>query len=350
MSRRSVIRFCSFPYGLRANAHPTGLSYAGFDPPTQQWIEKHDVSWLIGGGHKPATVDSLDFPLVYEPGTGWSYSPGLDWAGVLINRTTGQDLETFFKENIFEPLGMTSTTFFPTDEVKGRLQAMIKGHEDGKLELYPDNFESIGMPREGDPDKVGPLLAGGAGLFGTAKDFLLLLRAILQSGLTGSDRPATALLSKKSVDEMFTDVCATEQDPDVRHSGKKSLLEMMEMTGYHDPAYLKDKTGSKVGHAVGLNLNLVDSGNGRKAMTGCWDGMAKTPFWIDRTTGVAVSLGPAATSVPKCSSETFQADHRFSFGAGLVFHKHVPGSAFSLCGYVRAIREDVVRAFGLSRT
>ncbi len=53
--------------------------------------------------------------LAYEPGTSYQYSSSVDWAGFLIERITGKSLEEYFEENIFEPCGMTSTSF-PSEE------------------------------------------------------------------------------------------------------------------------------------------------------------------------------------------------------------------------------------------
>ena len=111
------------------------MSYAIYSDLTQQWVDHRDNPRILGGGGKRATMQSLGFPVVYEPGTGWSYSPGLNWAGVLIERVTGQDLERIFSENIFKPVGMTSTSLFPNETVQSRLMAMTKGIEDGKIEI-----------------------------------------------------------------------------------------------------------------------------------------------------------------------------------------------------------------------
>lgn len=306
------------------------MSYAIYSDLTRQWVNERGNPRILGGGGKRATMQSLDFPLVYEPGTGWSYSPGLDWAGVLVERVTGRDLESFFRENIFVPLKMTSTTFFPTDEVKSRLMSMTKGLPDRSIECFPDNFESHNMPREGDPSKVGPLLAGGAGLYSTARDFLALLRAILASGIQGEVRPEHAIISKAGHDEMFRDVCASGQTPDDPYSGKQKLLEIMDSTGYHDKALLGDKSGSHIGHAIGLCLNLADSSNGRKAGSGCWDGVAKTPFWIDPTTGVAVRERLLISR----STRPLKITDAIPLHTGSVLYQHLPGIAFSLCGHL----------------
>src|SRR5215831_14277400 len=50
-------------------------------------------------------------PLVHQPGERWMYNLGSYVLGVLIARASGQPLETFFRERIFEPLGMKDTGF-----------------------------------------------------------------------------------------------------------------------------------------------------------------------------------------------------------------------------------------------
>ncbi len=50
-------------------------------------------------------------PLMHQPGEKWMYHTGSDVLGVLIARASGQPLETFLRERIFEPLGMKDTGF-----------------------------------------------------------------------------------------------------------------------------------------------------------------------------------------------------------------------------------------------
>ena len=51
------------------------------------------------------------FPLMHQPGEKWMYNTGADVLSVLIARASGQPLETFLRERIFEPLGMKDTSF-----------------------------------------------------------------------------------------------------------------------------------------------------------------------------------------------------------------------------------------------
>src|SRR3546814_11156874 len=62
-----------------------------------------------------------ELPLVYEPGTRWSYSVGLDLMGRVIEVVSGQAFDAFLKTRLFGPLGMTSTFFQVPASEAGRL-------------------------------------------------------------------------------------------------------------------------------------------------------------------------------------------------------------------------------------
>src|SRR5437899_1960711 len=51
-------------------------------------------------------------PLVFQPGSGWNYSVSTDVLGRVVEVVSGQPLDRFLAERIFEPLGMTDTGFF----------------------------------------------------------------------------------------------------------------------------------------------------------------------------------------------------------------------------------------------
>lgn len=71
------------------------------------------------GAPSPSTTPALDewirrlgtLPLMHQPGEQWMYHTGSDVLGVLIARASGQPLETFLRERLFEPLGMKDTGF-----------------------------------------------------------------------------------------------------------------------------------------------------------------------------------------------------------------------------------------------
>jgi methyl acetate hydrolase len=85
---------------------------------------------------------------------------------------TGQSLEAYFRQHIFEPLGMRDTSFLLSDDMARRLVGTHIRGADGKL--APISFES---PQDGD------FYPGGAGLFSTAPDCLAFTRMLLAGGM-----------------------------------------------------------------------------------------------------------------------------------------------------------------------
>ena len=50
-------------------------------------------------------------PLLHQPGAAWRYNTGAQVLGILLERASGQPLETFLGASVFEPLGMVDTSF-----------------------------------------------------------------------------------------------------------------------------------------------------------------------------------------------------------------------------------------------
>src|SRR5260370_517612 len=79
----------------------TELQIVGFGPPNVS-TPHEPGEWM----RRLATL-----PLMHQPGEKWMYNTGSYVLGVLIARASGRPLETFFRERIFEPLGMKDTSF-----------------------------------------------------------------------------------------------------------------------------------------------------------------------------------------------------------------------------------------------
>lgn len=134
-------------------------------------------------------------PLIYQPGERWMYETGSDVLGVLISRATGQSLETFFHERIFEPLGMEDTGFHvPAQKLPRLASCYVADPETGALELYDDASDSQWS-------RPPVFESGGGGLVSTVDDYLTFCRMMLDKGKHGSER----ILSRPSVDLMTTD-------------------------------------------------------------------------------------------------------------------------------------------------
>ena len=62
---------------------------------------------------------------MFDPGDRWEYGINIDWAGRAVEKVSGQSLEVYFREHIFEPLGMTDTGFLIG--LKGFVAAIVGG-------------------------------------------------------------------------------------------------------------------------------------------------------------------------------------------------------------------------------
>jgi CubicO group peptidase (beta-lactamase class C family) len=165
--------------------HTSGLAYGIVQqgPIRQVLFEKG----LIPGQVSRLTLPGLDrgrhvrglaafadgmaaLPLVHEPGTRWSYSPGLDLMGRVIEVASGQTFDAFLKERFFGPLGMTSTGFRVERADVARLAtnyAVVAGR------LVP-----IDLPESSIYLDRPAFLYGGAGLVSTPRDYDRFLRMI----------------------------------------------------------------------------------------------------------------------------------------------------------------------------
>ncbi|MEV0894131.1 serine hydrolase domain-containing protein [Promicromonospora sp. NPDC050262] len=119
------------------------------------------VGGLIGFGDQPVVLrDALaeDPPeQVYEPGTVPAYSNyGNALAGYVVERVSGVPFEEYVERNIFEPTGMTSSTF---------VQPLPSALQDRMSQGYatswdaPGQFEVVGAPPAGSLTSSAPDMA-----------------------------------------------------------------------------------------------------------------------------------------------------------------------------------------------
>jgi len=95
-------------------------------------------------------------PLLYTPGTGVLYSNfAFDLLSIGLSEAAKKPYPELLKEHITGPLGMTDTTFVPTDAQKRRL---MQGH----------NFDGKALPDV----PTGDVIVGSGGLYSTANDLL----------------------------------------------------------------------------------------------------------------------------------------------------------------------------------
>jgi len=133
-------------------------------------------------------------PLVYEPGTKWSYSVSIDLLGYVVQVASGMPLEEFFQKRIFGPLGMKDTFFqLPADRIAD----------------FTDNYAPFAgtlIPIDTAADSIyldKPVFAfGGAGLISSARDYDRFLNMLLGLGTlhgTVIMKPETAKLGMSNI-------------------------------------------------------------------------------------------------------------------------------------------------------
>lgn len=163
------------------------------------------TSGLTGASPTPAgqPVDSLslaamaDFygrqPLVSEPGARWAYSnAGINTLGRIIEVVSGRAFGDFVQRRFLDPLGMDSTSFWPTAEMTGRLATPYR-KDKATGELVAAGNSRFATPLS---DRRRTAIPAG-GLFSTAEDLTQLYQMILRDGELDGHRflqPATLRL------------------------------------------------------------------------------------------------------------------------------------------------------------
>ncbi|KAF7375628.1 hypothetical protein MSAN_00451900 [Mycena sanguinolenta] len=207
-------------------------------------------------------------PLRFEPGSGYAYGFSTDCAGFIVERLSGKTLEQYFQDHIFAPLGITSASFYLTPSLKDRLLPLSYRNKTGIIERWkrPPVIDR-------NPSHVRVHI-GGANLYASQKDYLTLLRHLLQIKANCATHP---ILSRASVDSMFS--------PSLPPAGAAAL-----QVAENDPYLGLPAVGAaQFGH--GLFVNMVDVPGKRRKGSGSWGGWASTSFFVDPTTGVAAVFG-----------------------------------------------------------
>ena len=208
---------------------------------------------------------TLQLPLAFDPGDRWDYGINIDWVGKTVERLSGQSLEDYFREHIFDPLGMLDTGFVVGADQRTRLAGMHVRQADGSLQAIP--FEVPQAPE---------FFMGGGGLYSTGPDYLSFLRMLLGDGQLGEARvlrPETvAEMGKNQIGELTVGLLKTSVP------GSSNDAEFF-------PGMVK-KWG------LGYMISTEEAPTGRSAGSLAWAGLANTYYWIDptrRITGVILT-------------------------------------------------------------
>ena len=235
--------------------HTSGLTYGFFGDTAVDKLYRKSVQ--LGGSRttlKDMTKNLAKIPLLYQPGTKWHYSVSTDVLGRVVEVASGQNLDTFFAEHIFEHLEMVDTAFSVPKEKLHRFATNYGPDTQGGLRPIdkPDTSRYTEMPT---------FLSGGGGLVSTASDYMRFCLMLLNKGEFAGKR----LLKTETV-EMMT----KNQLPDIAY-----------------PIGTGDRAG--VGFGLGFSVRVENNGQSSSRIGEYgWGGMASTHFWISPNDGIAV--------------------------------------------------------------
>jgi CubicO group peptidase (beta-lactamase class C family) len=234
--------------------HTSGLTYGifGNSPVHKLYREQKMMDLQQNNAQMVSKLCAL--PLAWQPGTMFEYSMATDVLGALVEVWSGLDLNRFFNERIFAPLGMKDTGFLLNEHTRTRL-ALPNNDPANKVQAQQYAY---------DPARAPSWWSGGGGLFSTASDYVRFSQMLLDQG----ELEGTRVLSRKSVQLM-----TSEHLPPGLGFGTFTLE-----LGSSAPLA---EYGQGYGLAVGVRKEA-----GRSPVPGSvgdfyWGGAYGTYFWVD---------------------------------------------------------------------
>ena len=237
-------------------SHSAGLTYGIFGNTEVDKLYR-EALYTQGpmGGFKVKTIEELadeigKLPLLYQPGTKWVYSLSADVTGRLIEVLSGQPLDEYLAQQVFEPLGMTDTFFEVPESKVTRFGTNHMRDKSGELVV-------IDAPETSRFAKPVTFFSGGGGLVGTAMDYLKFAQMLLNGG----ELNGTRLMSPRTISLMTMN----HLDENVK-------------SGFGERPGVAGTFGFGLGFGVATAKPKTVSGSKGEYT---WGGAAGTIFWVD---------------------------------------------------------------------
>jgi CubicO group peptidase (beta-lactamase class C family) len=232
--------------------HTAGLGY-GFLEPADGPYHRAGVSDGLAEPDLPLAENLrriASVPLAFEPGTAWRYSLATDVLGEVVARAGGESLPDIVAWSVTEPLGMTDTAFRVIDVERlatPYVDAEPRPARMGEPHRLPFGSSALvySPARALDP-KVYP--SGGAGMVGTARDYVRFLEALRTGG--------SPILEPETAREMTSNAIGEMGSP-----------------------MLSEGWGFGLGVAVLKDPN--PTGTPQSAGAWAWGGVYGNHFWVD---------------------------------------------------------------------
>jgi CubicO group peptidase (beta-lactamase class C family) len=226
--------------------HTSGIGY-GFSSPT--------LTKIIQKTKKT----ELDLPLLFDPGEGWAYGASTRVLGHVVEAISGQKIDAFLESRILSPLGMHDTSYLVPATKYTRVVAVNRRGPDGKFIEQPV------------PATIPATVQGDGGLYGTATDYGLFLRMLLNRGTLNGKRILSERSAQATLQRHTGNVVVTEQQ-----SANQALSRNFPVGAG------RDKWG------LGFQLAADKQTNRRSPGSGTWAGIFNTHFFIDPSKEIGV--------------------------------------------------------------
>jgi len=237
--------------------HTSGLEYELWNADVVAYMDRTGHPTILSG-----TRESLNYPMMTDPGARWGYGPSIDWLGLAVQKVDGRSIVQFCQDEIFDPLGMPDTFFEVPEDKEGRLAAVRIRGADG-------NFAPIEVSPPAKPEVYGM----GHALYSTAPDYIRFLRMFLNKGQLDGKR----ILSEKTVSWMLAD--------QMRGLKFRRMLSSSPITADFDPF-----PGVSLTHSFGFMRNESDIPGMRSAGSQSWAGVLNSHYWFDPANNVAALI------------------------------------------------------------
>jgi CubicO group peptidase (beta-lactamase class C family) len=251
--------------------HSAGMAYDFLQPSVGKWSAKYKPN----DERRKTVEDTFIYPLSHQPGAGWMYGSGLDWAGRIVERVTGDTLEKRIQERILKPLGCGNDAQFQPitrEDLKERL-----------VDLNPDDPQGIGSAIMGQGAYINTRsdgCFGGHGLAMSAASYIKILQSLLSND--------GKLLKPETVDDMFQN----HLNPESSASHQAMLASPM---GPFFRVGINENT--KLGHGLGGIVTLEDVDGWYGAHTMSWGGGLTLTWFIDRKNDIC-AIGAICAALP----------------------------------------------------
>lgn len=237
--------------------HTSGMGYEAFYPLMAEYARVTGAPSDVTG-----TLESLNYPLLFEPGEGFAYGVSTDWVGALVSKLDGRRIEQFVQEEILDPLGMTST-FFERTQTGDRLANLVLKREDGSFEAH-----------EAFPAPNPEIYHMGNALYGSARDYMSFLQLVLNRGVHNGER----LVGEAAVQLMFDNQLGAVTLPT---PVLKSYIPNISYDVEPCPGLRKTHTA-----AFFRTEDAIPGMRAAGSLT--WAGVLNTHYWIDPDRDIAV--------------------------------------------------------------